>query len=129
MSIDQTPDLAHRVFNALNTYLVGGPGCPGKASRGECSAIEYQEKGGFIALCSWWPEPPLPASDLARTVREAGGCNITIELTLWDDWNGVAGGRDYGGCYGFSIQFHDPAKVEAVDEPADVLRREMGLAA
>ena len=89
-------DLNLRVFEALNTYLVGGPGCPGAGSLGECPAADEQENC-YWACVARWPETPPDWRKLRDIVRDAGGVDITISHVLLDEANGDEDGRGFGG--------------------------------
>jgi hypothetical protein len=114
-----------RVSKALNEYLVGGPGCPGDGSLGECPLVQMS-KGHtnhyYLAAVQWWPETTPDYKKVAEIVRAQGGKNITVEHVMIDEVNDEFDGR--GPC-GATLTVHFTA--EGDDTPPPVFDLEAHL--
>lgn len=110
--------IMQRVFQALNDYLVGGPGCPRAGSLGECAAMD-EAPGGYVACVSWWAPGRINSTRLAQIVRDQGGVDIWINHELYSDANMARNGRDGAGCRGLEISFNGTGEDAAMTSPPE----------
>lgn len=103
-------NIMERVFNALNHWLIGGPGCPGRGALGEClilqEAVSANGKVYFEGIVAWWPETPPDWRELVDILATQGADEIKVAHVLHDEFNDETDGRGPGGAT-LEFEFRD----------------------